>query len=495
MQFRTGGAATLLVLLTATVPFVAAGPAVEATESRSILALTYPEGQGTKTDIVGLAPRPGLLGEADVKRKEGRARVQFRLAEPLPHPQALGAPYTAYVLWATTPEGRVEKLAELPHDRAFSVEATTSFPSFGLFVTAEPHPGVLQPGSRTIAENALRRDGRSPLHSVSARVTTVDASSLPDVRGTDFTTPLLLLGARYAVAMAREDAQARFAEAELREAEIRLAALEQLQLGKKKLSKQSESLARDVMRLAEQARSVAVDRAAQAELAAERNAARRALADAKTEAERARLEAEREEERARAERERATLAQEEAAAIREAQRRAEEERALALERERQAQLEAERAREAALRAQQETQDLQERLFQSLSAVLDTRREARGLIVSLSDVLFDFNRASLKPGAREKLSKLAGILLAYPGQFHIEMEGHTDSVGTHAYNERLSQGRAESVRDYVAGAGIPGDRFTRLTGFGETRPVASNDTAAGRQMNRRVEIVITDLDTR
>jgi outer membrane protein OmpA-like peptidoglycan-associated protein len=483
--FRTGGAATLLVLLTATTPIAAA----------EVLSLTYPEGQGTKTDIVGLAPRPGLLGEADVKRKDGRTRVQLRLTQPLPHPQALGAPYTAYVLWAVTPEGRTEKLAELPHDRAFDVEATTSFPSFGLFVTAEPHPGVLEPGPRTIAENALRRDARAGLQTVTARLATDRKTSLPDVRGTDFTTPLLLLGARYAVAMARENTSARHAEAELRDAEIRLAALEQLQLGKQKLSKESESLARDVMRLAEQARTVALDRGARAALADERNAARQALANAQGDAQQARLQAEREEERARAERERAALAQEEAAAVREAQRRAEEETALAQERERQAQSEAERAREAALRAQQETADLQERLFQSLSAVLDTRREARGLIVSLSDVLFDFNRASLKPGAREKLSKLAGILLAYPGSFHIEIEGHTDSVGTHVYNERLSQGRAESVRDYIQQAGIPGERVTRLTGFGETQPVASNDTAAGRQMNRRVEIVITDLDTR
>ncbi|HET8645202.1 MAG TPA: OmpA family protein, partial [Vicinamibacteria bacterium] len=154
---------------------------------------------------------------------------------------------------------------------------------------------------------------------------------------------------------------------------------------------------------------------------------------------------------------------------------------------------AERARLEAEQAQRDRADMQNRLYQSLSAILETRREARGLIVNLSDVLFDTAKASLKPGAREKLSRLTGILLAYPGAFNVEVEGHTDSVGSYEYNERLSLARAESVRDYLTQAGIAATRFTRVTGFGETRPVASNINAAGRQMNRRVELVITDLD--
>jgi outer membrane protein OmpA-like peptidoglycan-associated protein len=137
--------------------------------------------------------------------------------------------------------------------------------------------------------------------------------------------------------------------------------------------------------------------------------------------------------------------------------------------------------------------MQDQLYRSLSAILETRREARGLIVNLSDVLFDTAKTSLKPGAREKLSRLAGILLAYPGPYHVEIEGHTDSVGSDAYNMGLSRGRADSVHAYLLSAGINTDRFTRVTGLGESRPVAGNETAAGRQMNRRVELVITDLD--
>jgi outer membrane protein OmpA-like peptidoglycan-associated protein len=136
--------------------------------------------------------------------------------------------------------------------------------------------------------------------------------------------------------------------------------------------------------------------------------------------------------------------------------------------------------------------MQQHLYQSLSAILETRREARGLVVSLSDVLFDFDRATLTPGAREKLSRLAGILLAYPGEYHLDFEGHTDSIGSAAYNLGLSRDRAESVRQYLLGSGLPGARVGSVVGFGKERPVASNASEAGRQLNRRVEIVIADM---
>jgi len=160
-----------------------------------------------------------------------------------------------------------------------------------------------------------------------------------------------------------------------------------------------------------------------------------------------------------------------------------------------ARAEAERARLEAEQAKQDKDELQQRLFTSISAILETRREARGLIVNLSDVLFDFNQASLKPGAREKLSKLAGILLAYTGPYHMEIEGHTDAVGSQDYNQKLSEDRAQSVSSYLLRAGITSDRIVAVRGFGKLKPVSTNDTAEGRQMNRRVEIVITDLDPR
>jgi outer membrane protein OmpA-like peptidoglycan-associated protein len=222
--------------------------------------------------------------------------------------------------------------------------------------------------------------------------------------------------------------------------------------------------------------------------------ASKTIAIARTEAERARDEAERAKIEAAVSQEAVARAERELA---EARRRVDEaqndaERAKANED--LARAEAERARLEAIEAKNDKDELQQRLYTSIAAILETRREARGLIVNLSDVLFDFNQASLKPGAREKLSKLAGILLAYPGSYRIEVEGHTDAVGSQDYNQKLSEDRAQSVSSYLLRAGISSDRLVAVRGFGKLRPVATNDTPEGRQMNRRVEIVITDLNS-
>ena len=157
----------------------------------------------------------------------------------------------------------------------------------------------------------------------------------------------------------------------------------------------------------------------------------------------------------------------------------------------QARDDADRARLQAEEAKRERDAAQQRLYGSLSEILETRREARGLIVNLSDVLFDTGKATLKPGAREKLSKLAGILSAYSGAYQIEIEGHTDSVGSNESNLNLSRGRAESVRDYLVQSGVKAERVIAARGLGESKPVADNDSPAGRQVNRRVEIIIAD----
>ena len=170
-------------------------------------------------------------------------------------------------------------------------------------------------------------------------------------------------------------------------------------------------------------------------------------------------------------------------------------RAAAEAQQRAAQTDAERARLAAdeanrLRAQseQEKAALKEQLRQQLNTILETRSTARGLIVNMSDVLFDTAKYTLRPGAREKMAKVSGILLAHPS-LRIEVEGHTDSVGGEEYNQRLSEQRAAAVRDYLVQNGIPMSNVTAV-GFGKTRPVVSNDTAAGRQQNRRVELVVS-----
>jgi outer membrane protein OmpA-like peptidoglycan-associated protein len=138
--------------------------------------------------------------------------------------------------------------------------------------------------------------------------------------------------------------------------------------------------------------------------------------------------------------------------------------------------------------EREKVELRVLLLQQFSAVLQTRDTARGLIVNMSDVLFDTAKFTLRPLAREKLAKVAGIVSGHPG-LRLDVEGHTDSVGADSYNQTLSEQRGESVRGYLTQQGMSAASVTSK-GFGKTQPVASNDTAKGRQENRRVEIVIS-----
>jgi outer membrane protein OmpA-like peptidoglycan-associated protein len=268
--------------------------------------------------------------------------------------------------------------------------------------------------------------------------------------------------------------------------------------------------------MAEDARIITFRRIQEEQLANERAAAAQresaAQEQARQAAERARLEQERrtqaENERLAAERAKreaeaaaAAAAAERAAADR-ARAEAEAARLAALQQQQSAQQEADRARLAAqqadlqrqqaeaarLQAENEKTALRERLKQQLNLILETRESARGLIVNISDVLFDTAKWTLKPGAREKMAKVSGILLAYPG-LRIQVEGHTDSVGGDEYNMRLSEQRAGSVRDYLTAQGVPAAMVSAV-GFGKTQPVATNDTAAGRQQNRRVELVVS-----
>ena len=155
---------------------------------------------------------------------------------------------------------------------------------------------------------------------------------------------------------------------------------------------------------------------------------------------------------------------------------------------REAEAQAERARQLAAQSEQEKVQLRDQLRQQLNVILETRESARGLIVNLSDVLFDTAKHDLRPGAREKLARVSGILSAHPG-LKLEVEGHADSRGSDEYNMNLSERRAESVRNYLVSQNIQPSMIT-AKGFGESRPVASNDNAAGQQQNRRVELIVS-----
>lgn len=179
------------------------------------------------------------------------------------------------------------------------------------------------------------------------------------------------------------------------------------------------------------------------------------------------------------------LAAEQAATQRaQAEAQAAEARARAAE----AQAAQQQAEHSAQQANQQTEQMRERLRQQLNNVLQTQETARGLIVNLSDVLFDFNKFTLKPDAREKLAKVSGILLAYP-DLKVQVEGYTDNVGTPEYNQKLSEERANAVRDYLVQQSVPAANVT-ASGFGEANPVADNSTAAGRAKNRRVQLVVS-----
>ncbi|HKX33186.1 MAG TPA: OmpA family protein [Blastocatellia bacterium] len=431
----------------------------------------------------------------------------------LGHPQSLGAFYTSYLLWAVAPEGQTEPLMELPIQTKFKVEATTSFQIFGLLITAEPHSRVELPSSVIVVENALRRDTEDGIRTSQLEYSgdpgTFHIIYLPNAPAVnaDYHTPLRILGARRAVEIAQRAGAEKFAEPELREAEEALAVLERDWLRTRHPSDPSKNaepdsrLAHEVMRRGEHARSLSVKRRVQTMFIIEHQATGNNIAQALFEADRARTEAEFAQsisgltridvERMRkSERVRAMRSASEALMSR---KRVESARAAAAVAESEGSVrdEANSARIQTEEATHKRDAAPERLYSSLSEIFETRREARGLIVNLSEVLFDPGRASLKSGARENLSQLAGVLSAFPGSYRVEIQGYSDSVGPGESNLILSRERAESVRDHLVQNGVKSERVIAGRGFGESIPAAGNEPAAGRQVNRRVEIMIVD----
>jgi outer membrane protein OmpA-like peptidoglycan-associated protein len=253
------------------------------------------------------------------------------------------------------------------------------------------------------------------------------------------------------------------------------------------------SLKRQEDQLIAREKQEAADREAAARAAAEESARQKAIADAQA-AESARQAAEEARkaaedraaaEAARAEEQAERLKAEQARlAAEEQQKLAEQARLLA----RQAEQKAREADRLRAQAEQSQQQLRQQLLQQFNLILDTRDTARGLIVNMSDVLFDFNKSTLRPAAREKLAKISGIILSHPGLL-LEVDGYTDNIGSEDYNMKLSERRAGGVRSYLIGEGISRDNIS-AKGFGKDNPVASNANAAGRQKNRRVEMVVS-----
>jgi outer membrane protein OmpA-like peptidoglycan-associated protein len=322
--------------------------------------------------------------------------------------------------------------------------------------------------------------------------------------GIDRKTPIELFEARNAVRIAKIANADKYAAAAIAKAAQQLQEAEDAYAHKRD-SKTISSLARDAVQTAEEARVISVKQKAQEDAQAQAEADRRAAeertakaradaedqANRRQEAEKARQDAEAAKAEAERMKEEALKAAADAAKAKEDADRARQaavaEQQAALAQKQAAEAEADKARQAAAKAESEKADMRAQLLGQLNSILQTNDSARGLIVSMSDVLFDTGSYTLKPGAREKLAKVSGILLAHPG-LTMQIEGHTDSVGGDAFNVRLSEQRAGSVRDFLGEQGVALSSIT-AQGFGKSEPVATNDTPEGRQRNRRVEIVV------
>ena len=504
-------------------------------EGRTTKAVNYLHTNGpTPIGFEGTPLLPYGKGEAKVESKRGAVKIEAKFSG-LVAATKFGPQYLTYVLWAISPEGRATNLGEiLAQNGKGKLDVSAQLQAFALIVTAEPYFAVMQPSELVVMENVVRPDTVGNVEEIDAKFDLLRRDQY-SVLATDYQAPKLQPGvplsmneARNAVQIAKAMGADHYASGSFQKASQLLQDAEGY-LTHRSDMKQLEMTAREAVQTAEDSRAIAVKRHNEEVLAQEQAAAQAREAQAKqqaADAERAKLEAELAAERAareKADAEAATLkaqadaqklaeekAQAEAAsaAALKQQQDAEAAKAAALQQQQAAQAEAARAQAAAQQsadeaakaqaAAQESErqrqqaeadkaDLRARLLKQLNMVLQTRDSVRGLIVNMSDVLFDTGSYTLRPAAREKLAKVSGILIAYPG-LKLQVEGHTDSVGSDEFNQRLSEQRAGVVRDYLVAQGVSSDAVT-AAGFGKTRPVASNDTLEGRQQNRRVEIVV------
>jgi outer membrane protein OmpA-like peptidoglycan-associated protein len=479
--------------------------------ARTTKAVNYRHrGGSTTVDFRGTSLMPEITGHAKIDGKVGRLAISAELNHLRPASN-FGGQYLTYVLWAITTEGRAVNLGEiLPSDNGKDkIDVTTELQAFGLIVTAEPYFSVTHPSNQVIAENIVRQETKGFEEPIDTKFDvlegaqyTIDvpAEQLPSTQS-DPRVPLDLLEARNAIAIAKAAGARDYAADSLAKAQEMLDRAEDY-LRRKQGRTPIGTAARGATQMAEDARVLTLRRIEKehldAEARARREAQEKAEADARAAQEQAaqaqaqsdedaRRRAEAERAQADAQRQQATAlaqqqqAQAEADAARQAAQLAAGQQANA---ERQAQ-EADRQRQEAVRQKEE---MRARLLAQLNQVLQTRDTVRGLIVSMPDVLFDFNKYTLKPEARERLARISGIVLAYP-DLKLQVEGYTDSIGSDEYNQTLSEKRAESVRDYLVSSGVSMNNVA-AQGMGKADPVADNSTAAGRKLNRRVEMIVS-----
>jgi outer membrane protein OmpA-like peptidoglycan-associated protein len=508
-----------IILCAATLASAQTATPQEPTVSRTTKAVHYRlQGGSTKIDFQGTDLLQGASGEARVEGKKTNFQIEVKF-QNLEDATKFGLEYLTYVLWAVSPQGRPVNLGEvsLDHNNAH-LKAFTDLQTFGMIVTAEPYFAVTAPGNMVVMESAPATGAGT--ENIEAKYDLVSRGTYSSTNthiqdaifGIDSKTPLELFEARNALRIARIAAGDKYAAFIISKASQQLMHAEEVY--RQKQNKAAiEAAAKEATETAEEARLMAVKQKAEDEAqaaAAAREAKARADADAeakrRADAETARAQAE----AARAEAEQAKaealkMKQEAEAAAQEAARqKAEAEKATAeavaqqqalaaeTDKARQAAAQSESLRQQAEKekeqAEYDKQELRARLLQQLNSILATRDSARGLVANMSDVLFRSGSFELLPGARERLAKVSGIVLAYPS-LHVAVEGHTDSIGSDDYNQQLSERRAQAVRDYFVQQGI-NSASVEAHGYGKTEPIASNDTPEGRQQNRRVELILS-----
>ena len=458
--------------------------------TKSVKAIGYRVGGGsTKVDLKGTELMAGASGEAKVEAKPGATTIELSLTD-MTQPSTLGAEFLTYVLWVVTPDGRSGNTGEIIINKngEGKLKATTPAQTFALIVTAEPYFAIRFPSEMVILENDTRKNTKGQIFPVNdfklMRRAQYEKLGNPLAMTPDLErVPLQLYEARNAVDIAKSRGADKDAP------EIFPKATSSLQMAENALASKADkkdivSKAGQAIQFAEDARALAAQRQNEARIAADREAA---AAKAKTEAEAKAAEEAKRQAELTAAKEAQMKAEAEAAAARAkaeadvAAARAKAEADALKAKEEAARAEAERSRKAAA-------ELRAQLLDQFNRVLETRDTPRGLVVNMGDVLFDFGKYNLRSEAREKLAKLTGIVLAHPG-LKLAVEGHTDSVGGDEANQKLSEQRADAVRKYLIEEGLA-DASVSSQGFGKTSPVADNDTAAGRQKNRRVEIVVS-----
>ena len=454
--------------------------------TRAVQAVNYRQSSGaTDVHFAGTSLSPSADGKAKVRSKRGTMEVEAEFGN-LQSPTTFGSEYLTYILWAISPEGRAVNLGEVlvgGNDRS-KLTATTDLQAFALIVTAEPYYAVRQPSNVVVLENVVRADTKGTREAVDAKYELMERGGyLPtgykfDPVVLSANLPLEFYEARNALRIARSEGAEQYAGDSYRHAVELMKNADNDATDKHIDKKPLIAVSREAVQTAEDAREIAVKKIDEQARADALQSSSDAQGRLQVQADEATQQKEiAQSDAAKAQADAAADQTASAAAVAAAQADADKSR-----------LDAAQAQQGQRQADSEKAAMRAQLSEQLNKVLETRDTARGLIISMSDVLFDTGMYSLKPGAREKLAKVAGILIAYPS-LNIEVGGYTDNVGSDDMNQKLSENRAGAVRDYLVEQGVSTNSVT-AKGFGNTLPVASNDNAAGRQENRRVELVVS-----